>query len=73
MVKRTFGNWATRLLRGGQKFTDAEHRLLLRIADARRYATHWIVAHRLGGGAFALAWCRERRPFFLGVGECEHA
>jgi hypothetical protein len=28
MVKRTFGNWITRLLRGGQTLTDAEHRLL---------------------------------------------
>jgi hypothetical protein len=28
MVKRTFGSWVTRLLRGGQTLTDAEHRLL---------------------------------------------
>jgi hypothetical protein len=28
MVKRTFGSWVTRLLRGGHALTDAEHRLL---------------------------------------------
>jgi hypothetical protein len=28
MVKRTFGNWITRLLHGGQTLTDTEHRLL---------------------------------------------
>lgn len=28
MVKRTFGNWITRFVRGGQTLTDAEHHLL---------------------------------------------
>ena len=28
MVKRTCGNWITRLLRGGQTLTDVEHHLL---------------------------------------------
>lgn len=28
MVKRTFGTWITRLLRGGKSLTDAEYRLL---------------------------------------------
>lgn len=27
-MKRTFGNWITRFLRGGHTLTDAEHRLL---------------------------------------------
>jgi len=33
MVKRTFGNWITRLLRGGQTLTDAEHRLLCLLVE----------------------------------------
>jgi hypothetical protein len=28
MVKRTFGTWITRLMRGGQTLSDAEHHLL---------------------------------------------
>jgi hypothetical protein len=34
MVKRTFGSWITRLLRGGQTLTDAEHRLLCLLVAA---------------------------------------
>src|SRR5512139_853886 len=33
MVKRTFGNWLTRLVRGGQTLTDAEHRLLCLLVE----------------------------------------
>ena len=33
MVKRTFGNWITRFLRGGQNLTGAEHRLLCLLVE----------------------------------------
>jgi hypothetical protein len=34
VVKRTFGAWFTRVLRGGQTLTDAEHRLLCLLVAA---------------------------------------
>ena len=32
-MKRTFGNWITRILRGGHTLTDAEHRLLCLLVE----------------------------------------
>jgi hypothetical protein len=61
MVKRTFGNWITRFLRGGQTLTDAEHRLLcllveelpttLRATVERQFESYNLVQREIDGRA----------------------
>ena len=77
MVKRTFGNWITRLLRGGHTLTDAEHRLLclligelpphLREAVERQFQSYNLAQREIDGRALNFYRVRLGRSGVLPV------